>query len=172
MFDRPIIALKDEEEMEDFHDYDDEEHAEMDSKLDDYEDDDDDEEEIAPPPVAEPVVAAIAEPPITPGPPAEAAPGTPAKKPVGGRPVLAGAGVVQREERGLRRPGQRPVPGPVAAREHAAAGQPDGGFRAAHRRGHRGAPGRERRAEKGDRRVGAAVRERQPVIPVAAEACA
>ena len=25
MFDRPIIALKDEEEMEDFHDYDDEE---------------------------------------------------------------------------------------------------------------------------------------------------
>ena len=26
MFDRPIIALKDEEEMEDFHDYDDEEH--------------------------------------------------------------------------------------------------------------------------------------------------
>src|ERR1035438_524679 len=80
MFDRPIIALKDEEEMEDFHDYDDEEHAEMDSKLDDYEDDD--EEEIAPPPVAEPVPAAIAEPSTPPGPPAEAAPGTPAKKPV------------------------------------------------------------------------------------------
>ena len=55
MFDRQIIALKDEEEMEDFHDYDDEEHTELDSKLDDYEDDedeDDDEEqeEIAPPP--------------------------------------------------------------------------------------------------------------------------
>ena len=41
MFDRPIIALKDEEEMEDFHDYDDEEHTELDSKLDDYEDDED-----------------------------------------------------------------------------------------------------------------------------------
>ncbi len=53
MFDRPIIALKDEEEMEDFHDYDDEEHSELDSKLDDYEDDededDDEADEIAPP---------------------------------------------------------------------------------------------------------------------------
>ena len=55
MFDRQIIALKDEEEMEDFHDYDDEEHTELDSKLDDYEDDEDEDdeeeqEEIAPPP--------------------------------------------------------------------------------------------------------------------------
>ena len=84
MFDRPITALKDEEEMEDFHDYDDdEEHAEMDSKLDDYEDDEeDDDEEIALPPVVEPMPAAIAEPSARPGPPAEAMPGTPAKKPV------------------------------------------------------------------------------------------
>ena len=42
MFDRPIISLRDEDEMEDFHDYDDEESAEMDSKLDDYDDEDDD----------------------------------------------------------------------------------------------------------------------------------
>ena len=46
--------------MEDFHDYADEEHEELDSKLDDYEEEEDEEEEeeeaveAAPPPVAQP----------------------------------------------------------------------------------------------------------------------
>ena len=67
MFERQRLSPKDEEELEDFQDYDDEEHAELDSKLDDYEDDEEDEdddlEEIAPPPpVVEPVPAASAEP--------------------------------------------------------------------------------------------------------------
>ena len=37
MFDRSMIVAKDEEEMEDFHDYEDEEHSETGSKLDDFE---------------------------------------------------------------------------------------------------------------------------------------
>ena len=39
MFDSSKFVIADEEEMEDFHDYEDEEHAEPHSKLDDYEDD-------------------------------------------------------------------------------------------------------------------------------------
>ena len=35
--DRSLIVAKDEEEMEDFHDYEDEEQADLDSKLDEYE---------------------------------------------------------------------------------------------------------------------------------------
>src|ERR1035437_1048080 len=45
MFDSRKSAPKDEEEMEDFPDYEDEEHSELDSKLDDYDDEDEDEEE-------------------------------------------------------------------------------------------------------------------------------
>ena len=68
MFDRPIIALKDEEEMEDFHDYDDEEHSELDSKLDDYEDDEDEDDDedgrdrAASSAVVDPVLIAVVEP--------------------------------------------------------------------------------------------------------------
>ena len=51
MFDSSKLVSKDEEEMEDFHDYEDEEHSELDSKLDDYEEEeleeeDDEEEEL------------------------------------------------------------------------------------------------------------------------------
>src|SRR4051794_34889107 len=89
MFDRPIIALKDEEEMEDFHDYEDEEQGEMDSKLDDYEDgeedeDDDDADEVAP--AAPEVVAMVVELESVPEFVAEPAPAgeaeAPPKKPV------------------------------------------------------------------------------------------
>ena len=61
MFDSLKLAPNNEDEMEDFHDYEDEEHSELDSKLDDYEDEDDDEDEeevggAAPPPLVEPVL--------------------------------------------------------------------------------------------------------------------
>ena len=47
MFDGWKLAPKHEDEMEDFHDYEDEEHSELDSKLDDYEDEDEDDDEDA-----------------------------------------------------------------------------------------------------------------------------
>ena len=40
MFDSPKFAAANEDEMEDFHDYEDEENSELDSKLDDFEDED------------------------------------------------------------------------------------------------------------------------------------
>ncbi len=66
MFDTPKFFAADEEELEDFHDYDDEEHTGQESKLDEYEDseDDDDEDEdeatvvvIVEAPAAEPAPA-------------------------------------------------------------------------------------------------------------------
>src|SRR5947209_3692705 len=58
MFDDPKLAMKDEDEMEDFRDYDDEA-DDLDSKLDDYEEDEDeeDDEEVAGAKVVAPVPA-------------------------------------------------------------------------------------------------------------------
>ena len=48
MFDRLTLAPPSEDEMEDFHDYDDEENSDLDSKLDEYEEEEEeDEEEVA-----------------------------------------------------------------------------------------------------------------------------
>jgi len=60
MFDRLTLAPPSEDEMEDFHDYDDEENSELDSKLDEFEEEeeeDEEEETVLMPPLGPPAMA-------------------------------------------------------------------------------------------------------------------